>query len=285
MSLKDLRADYHRQICHDIIHLRANNAGDQFPNFADSSSRSSRSIACEVIRRLPYALRQTEVSEQTAGRSFEQATRLFLERAFGSLDHLRPGPWSYSAHPVTAFAQYAHLADLEKAISASRELASALGREYVVHPDIVVGRRPVSDADINSRALLLDENGELARLTPFRAANSGTTHPILHACISCKWTIRSDRAQNVRTEPLGLVRHRKGHLPHVVAVTAEPLPTRIAALALGTGDLDCVYHFALCELQAAVSTSDNDDQMEMLDMLVDGQRLRDISDLPFDLAA
>jgi hypothetical protein len=68
-------------------------------------------------------------------------------------------------------------------------------------------------------------------------------------------------------------------------VTAEPLPTRIAAIALGTGDLDCVYHFALPELKQALLELDNEDQLDMLNLMVDGMRLRDISDLPFDLAA
>ncbi len=72
--------------------------------------------------------------------------------------------------------------------------------------------------------------------------------PILHASVSAKWTMRSDRAQNSRTEALGLIRNRKGHLPHIVVVTGEPLPSRLASLALGTGDIDCMYHFALCQL-------------------------------------
>ena len=74
------------------------------------------------------------------------------------------------------------------------------------------------------------------------------------------------------------------YTPHIVVVTAEPLPTRLATLALGTGDLDCIYHFALAELRAAVSEIHNADQLEMLNLLIEGRRLRDISDLPFDLA-
>jgi hypothetical protein len=69
-----------------------------------------------------------------------------------------------------------------------------------------------------------------------------------------------------------------------VTVTAEPLPTRLASLALGTGDLDCVYHFALPELREAVEKTDSEDQLEMLLGMINGRRLRDISDLPFDLA-
>jgi hypothetical protein len=64
----------------------------------------------------------------------------------------------------------------------------------------------------------------------------------------------------------------------------EPLPTRIASVALGTGDLDCVYHGALHELQEAIEDLKNQDQNDMLVTLVQGRRLRDISDLPFDLA-
>ncbi len=123
-----------------------------------------------------------------------------------------------------------------------------------------------------------------ASFTPLRKANYEHPRPILHASISCKWTLGSDRGQNARTEALNLIRNRKGHLPHVVAVTAEPLPTRIASLALGTGDLDYVYHFALPELQESIAEIDNEDQMDMLMILIDGRRLRDISDLPFDLA-
>jgi len=56
------------------------------------------------------------------------------------------------------------------------------------------------------------------------------------------------------------------------------------SLALGTGDLDCVYHFALPELREAVEKTDSEDQLEMLLGMINGRRLRDISDLPFDLA-
>lgn len=83
---------------------------------------------------------------------------------------------------------------------------------------------------------------------------------------------------------MNLIRNRKGQTPHIAAVTAEPLPTRLASLALGTGDLDCVYHFALPELRQAVEKVGGEDQLEMLVEMISGKRLRDISDLPFDLA-
>ncbi len=122
---------------------------------------------------------------------------------------------------------------------------------------------------------------DFARLTSLRLRNN--TRPILHASVSCKWTLRSDRAQNARSEGLNLVRNRKGRLPHIAVVTGEPTPNRIASIALGTGDVDCVYHFALPELLATVKALGYADAEEMLNTMIEGKRLRDISDLPLDL--
>ena len=83
---------------------------------------------------------------------------------------------------------------------------------------------------------------------------------------------------------MGLIRNRKGRLPHIVVVTGEPMPGRLASLALGTGDIDCVYHFALNELIQAVDATHAEDSIEMLKILVDGKRIKDISDLPLDLS-
>jgi len=69
-----------------------------------------------------------------------------------------------------------------------------------------------------------------------------------------------------------------------MVVTAEPLPRRLASLASGTGDIDCVYHFALPELEKAVMKSQAEDSIRFLAEPTDGRRLKDISDLPLDLA-
>lgn len=80
-----------------------------------------------------------------------------------------------------------------------------------------------------------------------------------------------------------MIRNRKGHLPHIAVLTAEPLPSRIASIALGTGDIDCVYHFALPEFRDAVKGESDKDQ-DLLELLIEGKRLKDITDLPLDLA-
>ena len=109
---------------------------------------------------------------------------------------------------------------------------------------------------------------DLAIHTPLRLVNHQNPCEILHASISCKWTMRSDRAQNTRTEALNLVRNRKGRTPCILAVTFEPLPSRLASIALGTGDIDCTYHGALYELLAAAKESNHSDSLEMLQLLI-----------------
>ena len=81
-----------------------------------------------------------------------------------------------------------------------------------------------------------------------------------------------------------MIRHRRGRLPHIVAVTAEPLPSRLAAIARGTGEIDAVYHVALDALTDAVSNGPWGDQQDMLDELVEQRRIFDLGDLPGALA-
>ena len=280
MSIAQLRQDYHREIC---AHILA--APSDIPNIADVANRTSIAIAQGIVKEMGYRLAKHVPSGQAAGRLFEELTSTFLERAFSLLQHLRPGEWCFSVNQdISMFEQYEHLAQLRRVVSHDKELAAALGGDYVVTPDIVVGRHPVPDSEINRFDSVVTGEDPFCRVAPLRRENRPESSVILHASISCKWTIRSDRAQNIRTEALNLIRNRKGHVPHAVAVTAEPLPTRLASLALGTGDLDCVYHFALIELLEAVRAAGGEDQMDMLTAMIDGRRLRDISDLPLDLA-
>lgn len=87
-------------------------------------------------------------------------------------------------------------------------------------------------------------------------------------------------------EALNLIRNRKGQTPRIMVVTFEPLPRRIASIAMGTGDVDCTYHAALDELLIGAKAADKSgDQLELLLTLANGQRLRDITDLPLDFAS
>ena len=253
---------------------------------ADSSNTTSKAIARGIADFLKAETVGERMAGQTSGNQFEGICAGFVPQTFLKLGHLRPGSWH--VHQVSGrnrleiakYEQYAHLIALDRAARADAELAAALGSDYTITPDIVVARAAEDDHVINAPAFLVDDN--VTTLASLRKQNGGL--PLLHASISCKWTIRSDRAQNARSEALNLVRNRKGRLPHVMVVTAEPTPSRLASIALGTGDIDCVYHFALYELQATVEALGMHDAADMLAIMVDGKRLKDISDLPLDLA-
>jgi hypothetical protein len=250
------------------------------PSIADVASTASRDIATALLHRIGASPdRATKPAGQTAGAMFETACLDFLSASLAQLRHLRPGSLTVEkGSQISRFDQYAHLDELRALADASRELKTLLGTDYLIKPDLVVIRAPETDAAINRHARVVDDS--VARHSALRQANSARS--TLHASISCKLTIRSDRVQNTRSEALNLMRNRKGRLPHIAAVTAEPLPSRIAAIALGTGDIDCVYHFALPEL-VAVLHDQHRDMLELVETMIEGQRLRDIADLPLDL--
>lgn len=276
------RNNYHRRLLDEGV-LSVDKEG--IPSNADRANKTSVSISLGVARQLEATV-QTKAQGQTSGAKFETINMQFLEETFPLIQNLRPGKWhvvklgNRSAMKTSSFAQYEHLDYLSSLTRANPKLAASLGNDYMVAPDVVVYRETEPDEVINAERLVVE--GDIANHADIRRANGGL--PILHASVSAKWTIRSDRAQNSRTEALGLVRNRKGRLPHIVVVTAEPLPSRLASLALGTGDIDCVYHFALPELIKTVAGMEGESEaLEMLNILVEGKRLKDISDLPLDL--
>ena len=276
------RKRYHESLLREGVLTIAKNG---IPSNADKSSKLSVSIALGIANRLMAETHDKSVG-QTSGAKFEQLNMEFLTNTFPQLQNLRPGVWhitklgNRNSMKTSSFAQYEHLDYLNRLTAYDRKLAASMGNDYMVAPDVVVYRDTVSDDEINEDQVFVDDT--VCTMADLRKKNGGL--PILHASVSAKWTMRSDRAQNSRTEALNLIRNRKGNLPHIVVVTGEPMPARIASLALGTGDIDCVYHFALYELVDAVKEIGAEDALEMLNVLIEGKRLKDISDLPMDLA-
>jgi hypothetical protein len=280
--IAEARRKYHKELLEKNV-LTVDRNG--IPSNADSSSKISVAIARGIATRLHVKPRDKVVG-QTSGANFESINMNFLLSTFPKLQNLRPGKWEIvklgnkNCIKTSSFSQYEHLDYLNELTDKNPKLAAILGNDYMVSPDVVIYRNPVSDEEINTPVVLVNE--QVSTLASIRKTSGSL--PILHASISAKWTMRSDRAQNSRTEALGLIRNRKGHLPHIVVVTGEPLPSRLASLALGTGDIDCMYHFALYELIEAVEEAHADDARDMLDILIKGKRIKDISDLPLDLA-
>lgn len=284
-TLAALRAALHRGLCAELL-------GEREPgvfSVADKDNDQSVALAAGVARRLPYAKTAVVPDGNKSGAVFARYVRAFVEDAFGvAAPRLRPGVWRFHHLPgetrISEFEQYAHLSELDALLATRGDLKAILGGDYVVAPDVVVARDPLNDDALNPPAAPFDPEG-VARLSPLRPLDAAERKPLLHASVSCKWTIRSDRAQNSRTEALNLLRNRRGRAPHIVVVTAEPMPSRLASVAYGLGDLDCVYHAALPELAEAVSEVGSAEAKDALRVMIDGRRLRDIADLPLDLLA
>ncbi len=234
----------------EILGFRTNGA----PNFADGSSETSIAIAKSVLHQLDIS-QTLATSPQESGRLLEECVEEAITHA---LNNRRPEvPWTVSRRSlISEFEQYEHLAKLEQLIDndTSHVLSVELGRDYLVRPDVTVG------------------------------ILQGDAVPYLHATISCKWTIRSDRVQNIRHEGVVLTRHRRGRQPHIVTVTAEPLPTRLAAIARRTGEVDAVYHLFLDELITATENLGAVEQIRTLNELISQTRLKPYNALAATLA-
>lgn len=270
---------------------------DKIASNADSGQKTSVVVSNNLLNNianrlhLSPAVLSKKKDGQTLGNAFEDICADFISNTFQELSNIRPGSWviekinNRHENIIGKYEQYSHLAELDRLANEHHELRNFLGDGYTISPDIVVLRMPERDDIINSMKCIVDSS--TSKNTMLRSCNHedvNNPRPILHASISCKFTMRSDRSQNTRTEALNLIRSRKGRAPHIVSVTAETMPSRIASLALGTGDLDCVYHFALYELIDALKTEEKDELYEFISSMIDGKRLKDISDLPLDLA-
>ncbi len=291
--LSEARRAYHHELAKTLLTIetfvpkKGKDKGKELETAsnADNESDISRQIALSIAKQLGVS-KGVKLKAQSSGNEFEAVTSRFIGTVFRALGAIRPGEWAVShivrrhGIPIAAFEQFAHLTTLADLARERPELAVLLGNSYAIAPDIVVSRQRSPDAAINSGACIVDDTSGTRSDLRFL----GGERPLLHASISCKWTMRSDRAQNARSEALNLIRNRKGRTPHIAVVVGEPLPSRIASLALGTGDIDCVYHFALYELERAVSETGESEAANILRDMIDGRRLKDISDLPLDLA-
>ena len=178
---------------------------------ADSSSLQSKAIARTIIDLIAAQLNLkvhvvSKLSGQTLGKQFEQLIMAFLKDTFPKLQALRPGKWTImqlgnnNKLKISDFAQYEHLDYLNKLTSQNSMLAAALGNDYLVAPDIVIYRDLYTDAELNKHIRVVD--AKLGQMAAIRQNNNGK--PVLHASVSVKFTMRSDRAQNSRTEALNL---------------------------------------------------------------------------------
>ena len=209
--LTEERKHYHRMLLDGGV-LTVDKNG--VPSNADSSSRLSKEIAKGIADQLMAEVHEKALG-QTSGAKFEQINMEFLAVTFPKLQNVRPGKWhivkigNRNAIKTSSFCQYEHLDYLAQLLAVDSKLAASMGNDYMVAPDVVVYREPLTDEELNSQVVIVDDS--VALQTDIRAKNGGL--PILHASISAKWTMRSDRAQNSRTEALNPVSYTHLTLP------------------------------------------------------------------------
>ncbi|MEU6724676.1 NgoMIV family type II restriction endonuclease [Nonomuraea wenchangensis] len=200
------------------------------PNSADTDSDQSVALAGEILEQLCVPAGAPTNIPGNPGPLLESLVEADI--AARLTQHGSGRRWVVArSRIVTEFSQYQHLHKVDSLVKSDPALAVTIGRDYLIKPDVTVG--------------IADPSGG---------------SPFLHAAISCKWTIRSDRVQNIRHEFNQMIRHRRGRQPHLVTVTAEPLPSRLQSIARGTGEVDAVYHIAYDALNAAVQKVGNQTQ-------------------------
>ena len=193
------RAHFHRSLLESLLTI----SEDGVPSNADKHNKTSVAIASGIAKRL-QAETGIKGAAQRSGSQFEELVAQFVHATFLKLPHLRPGKWTIyrvTAHnrsEISKYAQYSHLVALQEAAAGNAALAAALGNDYAIAPDVVVTRGLESDAEINRNEFLVD--AEVAKGADLREGHGKL--PLLHASISTKWTLRSDRAQNARSEAL-----------------------------------------------------------------------------------
>jgi hypothetical protein len=231
------------------------------PNLADVGGAESLRITGEIYRSMGIEQRSDRSLDESTGGSGESGAVLERRIAADLLSALqRHAPnrgWQVTRQGLASdYVQFEHLRALQQLFDSHPPLRATVGRDYQVRTDVHVG--------------VLNPDDAFAKL-------------FLHAAISCKWTIRSDRVQNVRHEFATLVRNRRGRLPHLVLVTAEPLPSRLISIARGTGEVDTVYHLLHDELDAAVAEVATRTQREHWAELVEQRRIKPYAALARDL--
>lgn len=166
--IAEARKEYHRSLLEKGI-LTIDAKG--IPSNADSSSKLSVAIAQGIANRLTAEIKEKALG-QTSGAKFEEVNMQFLADTFPHLQNLRPGDWhiiklgNRSAVKTSSFAQYEHLEYLSHLTESDAKLAASMGNDYMVAPDVVVYRNPVSDEEINSSVAIVDDS--VSKMTDIR---------------------------------------------------------------------------------------------------------------------
>lgn len=235
----------------------------------DIAKKMSRSLADDLQARLTAAGRDLEVLPEQRLLKFDQFRHL---GALGELTRDTPKDLAKAVGALRRFAE-------RRVQGTPRDLARMT--EHFAALDAAI------TAENQRRVRLLDSLGDEALLgldvTASRDRGAGLPH--LEIGLSLKWSLRTDRAQDCRSQGARMSSLRRGRMPHFAAVTMEPRPYMLNILGGGSGEVDCVYHLHLPALTQAIDDTcagrgvKREKTRSTLLRLVDQGRLRDYDDL------
>ena len=251
-ALWDIRQEYHRG-----LQERLWSVSGGLPSSSDPTSRISVEIGLAMAEAAGATADLARLDGPRAGVEFERRTVRFIEAALTYVNELTQADWRVEAgSSITEFARYDHLNGVRQAAAEDNQPAAVLYDDYSLAPGAFVG----------------------CRLKSHQQASPGSV--VLSGVVACKWMIPRDFDQRA----IDLLRCPEVPGTRVAVVTAEPLPSRITSIAIGT-ERPCVYHVALKELQDVLARMRWYESREVLDIMVDQGRLRDILQLPLDLTS
>lgn len=235
--VNDQRDAFHRALLATCLTIDEKHACSN----ADRSNGISVTLSLPLAEKLPGQLRVAKQPQrQRLLEQFESVVRRFLRETLAQLHQPRV-MWSIFGDEsgLAAYEQYGHLAEWDSVARKNLDLKTSLG-DCLILPDAFVleSAGALNDRPITTETVSASEDCRRAKANLRR----------LQGSISCKWTLHP--------EALNVALPHKGRIPHIVVVTGEPLPSRLASLAIGASDIEKVYHFALPELVDAAKQLD-----------------------------
>ncbi len=261
------------------------------PNTSDKNDDQSRVLGHHLLEVL-------DVPPATGGPADpgSELERRILEH----LRKLRPDLNIERSRPAADFAQYAHLKVFRDFHKKAKPLVPVFEPIQSLVGEVTDGRlrgrlkRAVTVAERQAErrdAALVELRQQMPEESLLKvditvSGQCSETSARLDVAFSCKWTLRTDRAQDCLSQGAKLVSLRRGPMPHYAVITMEPRPAMLRILGDGSGALDCVYHLHLPGLLEAVDRAAKAagegpgwSPARTLRRLVDQGRLRDYDDL------
>ena len=257
--LTDERSEYHEDLQQKLWSVSRG-----LPSNSDPGNRASIAIGLALAEVTGATKDFPRLDSRSAQIEFEQLTARFIVAAFSRVAELSQVDWSIEvASSGDDTGGHDYLRAIRHAAVTDDRLARILVDDYTLAPSSFIARQ------------LRWESGAC----PSLARPEDVRSSVLEGMVACKWTIPRD----IGEKAVNLLRSSKRLSVHRAIVTAEPLPSRLAAIAFGIGS-QCIYHVALHELQAVLAQGHWYDALDTLEVLINERRIGDISALPIHVA-